>query len=33
MLNVPPFVQMICSGLVIVLAVGVNMRKSKEIVK
>ncbi len=33
MLNVPPFVQMICSGLVIVLAVGVNMRKSREIVK
>src|SRR5674476_437123 len=33
MLNVPPFVQMILSGLIILLAVGIGMRKSKEIVK
>lgn len=33
MLNVPPFVQMVLSGLIILLAVGIGMRKSKEIVK
>jgi len=33
MLNVPPFVQMICSGFVILIAVGVSMRKSTIIVK